>query len=121
MLSVTKDGQCSSQLLLVPISFSYHYVNFSCRVNPKKLTSIKPKLDAFCAQDQELKHWAQKVCKQGYCMTKRLGCAWIRGINTNIFPFLFFQTVVSYVRSVFLQSNKKIFDAHKLPVDEFAL
>lgn len=30
------------------------------------------------------------------------------------------QSIVSYARSVFLQSNKKIFDVNKLPLDEFA-
>ncbi|XP_073227769.1 probable ATP-dependent RNA helicase DDX10 [Porites lutea] len=59
------------------------------RVNPKKLGSIQKKLEAFCAQDQEIKQWAQK-------------------------------SIVSYARSVFLQSNKKIFDVNKLPLDEYA-
>lgn len=30
------------------------------------------------------------------------------------------QSIVSYARSVFLQSNKKIFDVNKLPLDEYA-
>lgn len=30
------------------------------------------------------------------------------------------QSIVSYARSVFLQSNKKIFDVTKLPLDEYA-
>ena len=30
------------------------------QVNPKKIRSIQGKLEAFCAQDQEMKHWAQK-------------------------------------------------------------
>lgn len=30
------------------------------QVNPKKLRSIQGKLEAFCAQDGEMKHWAQK-------------------------------------------------------------
>jgi len=59
------------------------------RVNPQKLGSIRKKLEAFCAQDLEIKQWAQK-------------------------------SIVSYARSVFLQSNKKIFDVNKLPLDEFA-
>ncbi|KAL9969468.1 hypothetical protein ACROYT_G021688 [Oculina patagonica] len=59
------------------------------RVNPQKLGTIRKKLEAFCAQDLEIKQWAQK-------------------------------SIVSYARSVFLQSNKKIFDVNKLPLDEFA-
>lgn len=59
------------------------------RVNPQKLGSIRNKLEAFCAQDLEIKQWAQK-------------------------------SIVSYARSVFLQSNKKIFDVNQLPLDEFA-
>ena len=35
--------------------------NFACRVNPQKLGSIRKKLEAFCAQDLEIKQWAQKV------------------------------------------------------------
>ena len=35
--------------------------NSNCRVNPKKLGSIQKKLEAFCAQDQDKKQWAQKV------------------------------------------------------------
>ncbi|XP_068698685.1 probable ATP-dependent RNA helicase DDX10 isoform X2 [Montipora foliosa] len=59
------------------------------RVNPAKLGSIQKKLEAFCAQDQDIKQWAQK-------------------------------NIVSYARSVFLQSNKKIFDVNKLPLDQYA-
>lgn len=59
------------------------------RVNPQKLGSIQKKLEAFCAQDLEIKQWAQK-------------------------------SIVSYARSVFLQSNKKIFDVNQLPLDAFA-
>lgn len=59
------------------------------RVNPQKLGSIQKKLEAFCAQDLEIKQWAQK-------------------------------SIVSYARSVFLQSNKKIFDINQLPLDAFA-
>ncbi|XP_048577553.1 probable ATP-dependent RNA helicase DDX10 isoform X2 [Nematostella vectensis] len=60
------------------------------KVNPKKMSSIQSKLESFLAQDQELKHWAQK-------------------------------SIISYVRSVFLQSNKKIFDTTKLPIKEFSV
>lgn len=59
------------------------------RVNPQKLGSIQKKLEAFCAQDLEIKQWAQK-------------------------------SIVSYARSVFLQSNKKIFDVNQLSLDAFA-
>ena len=58
-------------------------------VNPKKVYSIQRKLEAFCAQDQEMNHWAKK-------------------------------TLVSYVRSVFLQGDKEIFKVKELPVEEFA-
>ena len=30
------------------------------RVNPKKMVSIQKKLEIFCAQDSEMKHWAQR-------------------------------------------------------------
>ena len=59
------------------------------RVNPKKTSSIQKKLQTFCAQDPELKHWAQK-------------------------------SFICYLRSVHLQSNKKIFNVHKLPIAEYA-
>ncbi len=59
------------------------------RVNPKKMVSIQPKLEAFCAQDSEIKHWAQR-------------------------------SFICYLRSVHLQSNKKVFDIHKLPADDYA-
>ena len=59
------------------------------KVNPKKMVSIQGKLDAFCAQDPEMKHWAQR-------------------------------SFICYLRSVHLQSNKKIFDIHKLPTDKYA-
>eukprot|EP00112_Aurelia_sp_Birch-Aquarium-sp1_P026065 Seg900.7 transcript_id=Seg900.7/GoldUCD/mRNA.D3Y31 product="putative ATP-dependent RNA helicase DDX10" protein_id=Seg900.7/GoldUCD/D3Y31 len=59
------------------------------RPDPKKLQSIQKKLASYCAQSQEVKHWAQR-------------------------------SIVSYARSVFLQSNKKIFDVHKLPIKEYA-
>jgi ATP-dependent RNA helicase DDX10/DBP4 len=59
------------------------------KVNPKKMVSIQGKLDTFCAQDPEMKHWAQR-------------------------------SFICYLRSVHLQSNKQIFDIHKLPTDEYA-
>ncbi|XP_046857998.1 probable ATP-dependent RNA helicase DDX10 [Xenia sp. Carnegie-2017] len=59
------------------------------KANPKKLCNINKKLDGLCAQDQDLKHWAQK-------------------------------SVVSYVRSVYLQSNKRIFKVDELPVEKYA-
>ncbi|XP_065883738.1 probable ATP-dependent RNA helicase DDX10 [Dysidea avara] len=59
-------------------------------VNPKKLQPIQGKLEAFCAQDGEMKHWAQK-------------------------------SFISYVRSVYLQSNKEVFNVHLLPMNEYAL
>ena len=59
------------------------------KVNPKKMVSIQGKLDTFCAQDSEMKHWAQR-------------------------------SFICYLRSVHLQSNKQIFDIHKLPTDEYA-
>jgi len=59
-------------------------------VNPKKLRPIQGKLEAFCAQDGEIKHWAQR-------------------------------SFISYVRSVYLQSNKEVFNVHLLPMNEYAL
>ena len=59
------------------------------QVNPKKLRSIQGKLEAFCAQDSEMKHWAQK-------------------------------SFISYLRSVYLQSNKEVFNVHLLPANEYA-
>jgi len=58
--------------------------------DPKKLQNIQRKLASFCAQNQEIKHWAQR-------------------------------SIISYVRSVFLQSNKGIFDVHKLQIREYAI
>ena len=37
-----------------------------------------------------------------------------------IFRLIPLQSIVSYARSVFLQSNKKIFDVNQLPLDAFA-
>lgn len=59
------------------------------KANPKKMVSIQGKLDTFCAQDPEIKHWAQR-------------------------------SFICYLRSVHLQSNKQIFDVHKLPTDDYA-
>ena len=58
-------------------------------INPKKTVSIHRKLETFCAQDPEMKYWAQR-------------------------------SFICYLRSVHLQSNKKIFDVHKLPTSEYA-
>lgn len=59
------------------------------RVNPKKTASIQKKLEQFCAQDPQMKHWAQR-------------------------------SFICYLRSVHLQSNKKVFDLHKLPTTEYS-
>lgn len=59
------------------------------RVNPRKVMSIQKKLASFCAQDPEVKQWAQR-------------------------------SFMCYLRSVHLQSNKGIFDVHKLPLSEYA-
>ena len=59
-------------------------------VNPSKVKSVQHRLATFCAQDPEVKHWAQR-------------------------------SLVSYVRSVFLQSNKEVFDVSTLPTEEYSL
>ena len=59
------------------------------RVNPKKTGSIQKQLQRFCAQDVEMKHWAQR-------------------------------SFICYLRSVHLQSNKKVFDVHSLPTTEYS-
>ena len=59
------------------------------RVNPKKTVSIQTKLEQFCAQDSEMKHWAQR-------------------------------SFICYLRSVHLQGNKRVFNLHSLPTDEYA-
>ena len=91
-----KDGQ--ALLLLLPSEESKFVEQLHAKkvpinkiqVNPKKLRSIQGKLEAFCAQDGEMKHWAQK-------------------------------SFISYVRSVYLQSNKEVFDVHLLPANEYAI
>ena len=60
------------------------------KVNPSKMVPIQGKLNALCAQDLEIKQWAQR-------------------------------SFICYLRSVYLQSNKKIFDVKKLPKEEYAL
>lgn len=50
---------CNQRLAQV-VCFSFV---LNCRVNPQKLGSIQKKLEAFCAQDLEIKQWAQKVNK----------------------------------------------------------
>ena len=59
-------------------------------VNPKKVASIQRKLEGFCAQDPDIKQWAQR-------------------------------SFVCYLRSIHLQSNKRIFDIHNLPMNEYAI
>lgn len=59
------------------------------RVNPKKMVSIQKQLEIFCAQDSEMKHWAQR-------------------------------SFICYLRSVHLQSNKKVFDIRQLPTDRYS-
>ncbi|XP_032846667.2 probable ATP-dependent RNA helicase DDX10 [Tyto alba] len=60
------------------------------KINPEKLTDIQKRMQAFLAQDQELKDRAQRC-------------------------------FVSYLRSVYLMKNKKVFDVFKLPLAEYAL
>ena len=60
------------------------------KVNPSKMMSIQGKLNAFCAQDVEMKQWAQR-------------------------------SFICYLRSVHLQSNKKVFDVKQLPTGEYAI
>ena len=59
------------------------------RINPKKIVSIRQKLEGFCAQDHQMKQWAQRC-------------------------------FICYLRSVHLQSNKRVFDIHKLSTNEYA-
>ena len=59
--------------------------------------------------------YACNVCK-GYSYIEL--CTHCMPIMT--YWFISPQSIVSYARSVFLQSNKKIFDVNKLPLDEFA-
>jgi ATP-dependent RNA helicase DDX10/DBP4 len=89
-----KGGQAlllllSSELAMVECPKEKKIPIHEINVNPKKCRSIQGKLQAFCAQNQDIKLWAQK-------------------------------SIVSYTRSVYLQSNKKVFDVHKLPIEEYA-
>lgn len=59
------------------------------QVNPRKISSVQRKLESFCAQDCEVKQWAQR-------------------------------SFICYLRSIHLQSNKEIFDVHKLSLDQYA-
>ena len=59
------------------------------KVNPSKMMSIEGKLSSLCAQDVEMKKWAQR-------------------------------SFICYLRSVHLQSNKKVFNVKELPMKEYA-
>eukprot|EP01135_Chromosphaera_perkinsii_P000419 Nk52_evm66s78 gene=Nk52_evmTU66s78 len=60
------------------------------KINPKKNYTITGKLQAFCAEDPDMKYLAQKC-------------------------------FISYMRSVYLKSNKEVFDIQKLPGEKFAV
>ncbi|XP_038124297.1 probable ATP-dependent RNA helicase DDX10 isoform X1 [Cyprinodon tularosa] len=60
------------------------------QVNPDKLQSVQQKLEAFLAQEAELKERAQRC-------------------------------FVSYLRSVYLMTNKEVFDVFKLKLQDYAL
>ncbi|MBN3289734.1 DDX10 helicase, partial [Polypterus senegalus] len=65
------------------------------KVNPDKLINVQQKLEAFLAQEQELKERAQRASHHDICF-------------------------VSYLRSVYLMKNKEVFDVFKLPLPEYA-
>ncbi len=91
-----KDG--NALLILVPSEVDGMLKELETRkipieqiqVNPRKMVSVQPKLEVFCAQDSEMKHWAQR-------------------------------SFICYLRSVYLKSNKSVFDVEKLPTDEYAI
>jgi len=77
------------------------------KINPAKIVSIQRQLEAFCSQSPDLKYLAQKVCDFiSVCVVA----------NSQEKK----QSFVSYVRSVFLQRNKEVFDVTKLPLDAYA-
>ncbi|KAJ3187244.1 ATP-dependent RNA helicase dbp4 [Irineochytrium annulatum] len=74
------------------------------RVNPKKIKSVKQQMVMFCSKDPEIKYLGQKV----------FGLVGKGVVNISAKAF------ISYVRSVHLQSNKKVFKVSELPLEEFA-
>jgi ATP-dependent RNA helicase DDX10/DBP4 len=72
------------------------------KVNPKQQKySITAQLQSGLSEDPELKYLAQKV-RQFILLSNH------------------WKAFISYMRSVFLQSNKEVFDVQKLPAEDFA-
>jgi ATP-dependent RNA helicase DDX10/DBP4 len=84
------------------------------RVNPKKIKSIRQSMVMFCSKDPEIKYLGQKVrIQQNF---DYLPCK----PTNNRMPYTLLQCFISYMRSVYLQSNKNVFKVDELPAEAFA-
>jgi len=90
--------------------------------NPAKTVSIQRQLEAFCSESAELKYLAQKARRAAAGRTSR-GRGLFAHAAAHDAPSGHtrrVQSFVSYMRSVFLQRDKTIFDVTKLPAEEYA-
>jgi ATP-dependent RNA helicase DDX10/DBP4 len=76
------------------------------RIKESKLASLENSLQKFAFEDPEIKYLAQRVSE--------LYKAYVQSSHTCV------QTFVSYVKSIYLQKNKSVFQVDKLPLEAFA-
>jgi hypothetical protein len=94
------------------------------QVNPRRTLSIQNKLQSILAADPSLKYLAQKVCCRLFLSTAAYcsgyGCLAHSPVVCAMLC-LHCQAFVSYMRSVFLQPAKDVFDVNALPAEQFSL
>lgn len=79
-----------------------------CRVNPNYIHDLTPKLQALCAQFPELKEQAKRVSEL------------LMDLTYSIISLFYFEAFTSYLRSLILMGNRKVFDVKSIDTDAFA-
>jgi hypothetical protein len=79
----------------------------------KKIVNIDSKLQSLCAGDIELKESAKRV----FILFIMIG---IFIIDLKISYYIIFKALMAYLRSIFLMSNKKLFNIQSIDVVKFS-
>jgi len=126
---------CPSELGMLKLLEGKRITLVETEIAADKMKPIAPLLQSLCASDSELKYVSASLKLPEPAQAARMPCpspvfgklpAATTVSNRNLAPagptsrYLAQKCFMSYMRSVFLQGNKDVFDVEKLPVDEFA-
>lgn len=90
------------------------------KIKESKTTSIQSQLQSFAFQDPELKYLGQRVSRRLSCSTRYVVFSPRRPLTSSPPLPSVSQAFISYLKSVYIQKNKDVFQVGSLPVEKFA-